>query len=611
MSATPMVSSFSQSGSTTSSVSYLSLSPIQKRLSGEITRVFSQQNSQDLPPETKRKLITTLIDDLDLQNPNAPSSSWRSQSSLDTVFEVLKVLGRSAIGTEPLAREKSLRVLLEHSYVLPPPSGSLPAVLPPHSKDALRTVCNTLFLHSSARMNMASFPTIISSVSRLLNATEKDEDAAFLLLRLLLFITTDNDTFVRQAVERESIASYISDLAESYAASPAKEKEPCLIEALKLSYRLTSFYARLAPGSGRISPSSSGSSDRDSLESGRRTPSKKEKEKKSKRFWKRRSSARKEKGADEKAAKETEDLEGEWIAYFERLVNPLVHIIEVSETTVPLPPITRHSVNALMFFPANSLPTSPSPFLTSYVTLLDVTAADVLKDEDPLDGVQIVTGQAVEESLVAFIWTLRKIARENESSRAWLKKLLLPDEIDRSLPLDQTPTFIGRLLVIMKSSTCPGCALGVGELLLTLCDRSPLLLSEQIGYGIASGFLANIQALCPPPDNWLTIHGKEVDSTTGSYVDSQVERRKAEGKPGLEDMTEEEKERELEKLMDSIDRLNKVGVMKAELPGMTKEMNEKVEEKERKQEADRRKEEEEEEEEALRELKAYKERRSR
>ena len=173
----------------------------------------------------------------------------------------------------------------------------------------------------------------------------------------------------------------------------------------------------------------------------------------------------------------------------------------------------------------------------------------------------------------------------------------------------------------------PNTAYGVGELIYNLCDRNPTTLCTTIGYGNASGFLQNRGELIPPPA-MSTKKTKSSSTGTSSPRPSGSWDRPKSTRPvnpitGAFDvpadskaveMTEEEKQREAERLYVLFDRMAKSGVMEVENPvrkagteGRFVETSEEQEETIRVM----RKQEEEDELAVARDLKAYKERKAR
>ncbi|SCV69968.1 BQ2448_1362 [Microbotryum intermedium] len=213
----------------------------------------------------------------------------------------------------------------------------------------------------------------------------------------------------------------------------------------------------------------------------------------------------------------------------------------------------------------------------------------------------------VDEILGPVMLLLRKVSMLAEPAEI-MRDIVLPDDIDRSLPLEQRCDLTGHLVRLLSSLLLPNTAYGVGEFLYNLCDRDPATLSTQIGYGNASGFLQNRGELIPPPPihqppernlprcrssnntssangaggtaekdrpcralqaSTVWDEGKETSATrsgprtvnpiTGAFElppDFDVE----------DEMTEEEKEREAEKLYVLFDRMQRTGIIDVENP---------------------------------------------
>ncbi|KWU44498.1 hypothetical protein RHOSPDRAFT_29266 [Rhodotorula sp. JG-1b] len=180
--------------------------------------------------------------------------------------------------------------------------------------------------------------------------------------------------------------------------------------------------------------------------------------------------------------------------------------------------------------------------------------------------------QKVEEVLGPVVLLLRKLSMLSEAQAAF-RKLIFPDHMDRTLPLDRQPSLAGHLIRLMSSILLPNTAFGVGEFIYNLCDRSPEKLVRTIGYGNASGFLQNRQELIPPPPveddetaGTTTTSGDgartsspriRINPITGAYDQKQPE-----GPP----MTEEDKEREAERLYTLFERMAHTGVISTENP---------------------------------------------
>jgi hypothetical protein len=81
------------------------------------------------------------------------------------------------------------------------------------------------------------------------------------------------------------------------------------------------------------------------------------------------------------------------------------------------------------------------------------------------------------------------------------------------------------------------------------------MFTQQVGYGNAVGYLVNKGIAMEPQSE----EGENINPITGQYVADEQE-------PRLEDMTDEEKEREAEKLFVLFERLKKTGIIDVENP---------------------------------------------
>ncbi|BGP00147.1 Proteophosphoglycan ppg4 [Rhodotorula toruloides ATCC 204091] len=213
------------------------------------------------------------------------------------------------------------------------------------------------------------------------------------------------------------------------------------------------------------------------------------------------------------------------------------------------------------YFPADKVPEHPR-----LVTKRDKEAGRKL--EAPCAPDEWLSGgddaAKVEEILGPVMLLMRQLSMLGESQFVF-RELLFPPDIDRSVPLDRQPTLTGHLVRLLSSVLLLNTAFGVGEFLYNLFDRSPEKLVRAIGYGSASGFLQNRGELIPPPpgeEQESSADGEQprrpVNPITGAFEPPED--------PDYKPMTEEEKEREAERLYTLFDRMAKTGVISAENP---------------------------------------------
>lgn len=240
----------------------------------------------------------------------------------------------------------------------------------------------------------------------------------------------------------------------------------------------------------------------------------------------------------------------------------------------------------------------------------------------------------LEDTIQPLFLLLRKMCVEDESLRCELKRSLLPEDLDRSIPRDKRGDTTGRLVRLMASLSFPRLARASGELLLALCKSDPTEMVANIGYGPCAGWLVSNGFGAPVPSEVQWDHdegrtgsggfpssstpssgvtsgssaataaqtaatNRAINPITGAYESNESD------DPSLAPMTEEEKEEEASRLFDLFDRLNQTGVMKVPHPVRDADQSrfQEIDDIEAEQ---KQREEQEEEERALREFAAYK-----
>ena len=123
--------------------------------------------------------------------------------------------------------------------------------------------------------------------------------------------------------------------------------------------------------------------------------------------------------------------------------------------------------------------------------------------------------------------------------KGFLQQCLLPQDDERSKPLGQSDTLSGKVLRLSTSGHTPYLREIIPQLLFELSGKDPETFVKNVGYGYASGFLANhkLQA----PEHKSAKDADDINFVTGQYLQNEP---KSEEAP----MTEEEKMREAERL---------------------------------------------------------------
>ncbi|KAJ6262288.1 Synembryn-A [Drechslerella dactyloides] len=160
-----------------------------------------------------------------------------------------------------------------------------------------------------------------------------------------------------------------------------------------------------------------------------------------------------------------------------------------------------------------------------------------------------------------------------EPVQEFMRTSLLPSDTERNMPLGSqtSATLPARLLRLSSAPTASNTRSLLLTLLFTLSDSHAGKFIRNIGYGHASGYL--MMRGIPIPEDVLAeagyatdASGRQVNPITGQHLDDEDRNVRASGLEGLEGMTDEEKEREAERLFVLFERLNRTGVVSVENP---------------------------------------------
>lgn len=233
------------------------------------------------------------------------------------------------------------------------------------------------------------------------------------------------------------------------------------------------------------------------------------------------------------------------------------------------------------------------PTLTKTLALVDAILEAFSTDEGGFRNAQPVGPNAtpVSESFTQVLILLANLVSANAglspATRQAVRNKLVPPTLPReqSLDKDRTGLMVGRLLRAMNEGgsqagdtlrgaaggfltrlydddgTCPFFSLLRLTELTTASNEAGKLVSA-IGYGPLAGYLSSIGLAGAQPDP-KTLRD-DINPITGAKWRSPEPSTNDD--KAFEDMTEEEKEAEAEKLSDLFERLNKTGVMRVEDP---------------------------------------------
>lgn len=176
--------------------------------------------------------------------------------------------------------------------------------------------------------------------------------------------------------------------------------------------------------------------------------------------------------------------------------------------------------------------------------------------------------EELERTAPPLISLLRKVFDSAPAEvKIHMESRLLPSDNERSQALGRSESLASHLLRLSTSAAAPNLRELISQLLFDLSDRDATTLVRNVGYGFASGFLMTHDFPVPEAalrgedlgEKVTTVDGREINPVTGQRRDMEQEVE------GVE-MTEEEKEREAERLFVLFERLKATGVVDVQNP---------------------------------------------
>ncbi|KAL1304080.1 hypothetical protein AAFC00_000515 [Neodothiora populina] len=182
----------------------------------------------------------------------------------------------------------------------------------------------------------------------------------------------------------------------------------------------------------------------------------------------------------------------------------------------------------------------------------------------------------LDKAAMPLVTLLRKFyTAASQENKQTMQARLLPDDSARSQPLGKDDSLPSRLLRLSASASLLQLHQNISTLLFELSDSDATKFIHNIGYGYAAGFLASNNIDVPQS---AMQNGSASGTTTSSNVteinddsDDDInpitgQRRAAEPVDDLPEMTQEEKEREAERLFVLFERLRATGVVDVKNP---------------------------------------------
>ncbi|KAL8993398.1 MAG: hypothetical protein Q9169_006376 [Polycauliona sp. 2 TL-2023] len=459
--------------------------------------------AQQLNGEAKEREITRLMDILESDLEEKNLLPPQRNALLAELKGHIRVVDDSG----PLFSHTGVQTLSRHTFE----SNSLAT-----SREAAKCLANVLLIESKTRQIFVDLGYPLKAAQRLKNVNKEDE---LLNSRILFLLTYETAFDFSQLFEEHQLAESINlnvvRHSKSYSKTgrrdpPTATDTQALSETLKLLFNLSQYYPRHLSTLAKSAPS----------------------------------------------------------------ILKILCCIHLA-TPVLQPPVT-YLVNALLnlsihFDDEPQRNSDPNPYFPKPDQYCNVDRFISILD----NAVRTYTEEQLETLVTPLVTLLRKVFEFAPSHvRPHMQTTLLPSNSERSQPLGQSNTLASRLLRLSNSPVAPSLRESVSSLLFELSDKDATSFVRNVGYGFASGFLMTHDLPVPASatEGWSTgqgdgdlgqnltnVDGKEINPVTGQI-------RELEPEVSEEEMTEEEKEREAEKLFVLFERLKATGVVNVKNP---------------------------------------------
>ncbi|WEW61794.1 hypothetical protein PRK78_007290 [Emydomyces testavorans] len=178
-------------------------------------------------------------------------------------------------------------------------------------------------------------------------------------------------------------------------------------------------------------------------------------------------------------------------------------------------------------------------------------------------AIQAYPPEVLETRITPLASLLFKISQSGPAeTKERLRAHLLPSDQDRTQVLGRGDSLPHRLVSISTETVSPELKKVMAHLFLELSDGDPKRLIHNVGFGCGVGLLHSISTPAPPDDSDT---GQSTEGT-GEINPVTGQRRDMETQTSLAEMTDEQKEREAERLFVLFERLRATGVLNVENP---------------------------------------------
>ncbi|KAG0240584.1 guanine nucleotide exchange factor [Mortierella sp. GBAus27b] len=523
----------------------------------------------DYSDPRRRPVVDALVQDL---KEGGVAKSWNERERT-LALQALKTLGRATEGCDSIFTEEGIRTLMYQSGLHKSTEAAIDRT---SSREALKCLANALLLKPSTRPIFERLDGH-GLCSQLLKRSQLSNESQFLFCRILFLVTIDTVSIVKSLIDDHNAVDNLGVVLKTQLArSPDGTmftQSMVLSEALKYLFNLMIVDPKIERSD--------------------------------------------EAGFTEE--EKTQATAKRFQSLLPTIVSTLI-TIPLSKPN-PLEPPHSHAIHVLLNYPVSTsallVTRSQQATLLDVLTkILDETLMHSLNTDEEASTDGLSNGTDLDEIVPPLVIVLTNIAGAGPEAKAALKARMLPDDVDRSKPLDKGNSFSARLIRRMTSIRFPRIQETVCQLLFVICDEDPAILTHHVGYGNVAGFLMNRNLKVPSSVTGVQV--EEIDdevpttrtttattttttttttatttTTTAATMESpdttgipfRASRRESTSPPvnpitgayypdpsairtAMADMTEEEKEEEAGRLLDMFDRMRRTGVMEARNPAL-------------------------------------------
>ncbi|CAO3596254.1 unnamed protein product [Absidia cylindrospora] len=491
-----------------------------------------EKNPEGIKVDEKSKVVNLLLTQLE-------KGIWAEQT-MTLGLQALKLLGRSIQGSEALFSEKGTLKLLKITGL--DDINSFQDTAPTH--EGLKCLANCILLDEKTKTYLENNNGVATCGRILQTRSQLSMESQFLICRILFFMTVNRSDIILQLMDYDIAESTEKVLVENVKKiKNNKSIDPCApINPINVVNETLKLLFNMILGHGR----------------------------------------------QQQHQQEPTITAPE---YFRKCLLPILEIIFLIPPPQPLPlsPPHSHAIHALMQYPCsvivqiwreykNEIFQSPDltaeqgrVFVATKMTELLQNSLMYLIPNDEPDELPPPDRQHynIDAILSPLILVIRNLAHGDPNLRPLIADNLLPQQSDRMVPVNQGKGLPAYLIRLMTSAMLPQTKDAVCETMFVLCDEDATQFTQKVGYGNAIGYLVNKGIAMEPPqehqqDNIEENEDSEnsiINPITGQYVAAERDQG-----PALADMTDEEKEREAEKLFVLFERLKKTGIIDVENP---------------------------------------------